>query len=181
MGGYQTGVLRSDRTGHRNPEPSCRRCALTDRGKPRALMITDLAVPIAVSGEWLLGGRQRAFADLPTRRGFAAFEVRTGVGLETALDVLVRLEPWARLSQAAMGSARSGRGIGWMARSSLLPILRLATSRSYCACRFSHSCADVPKYSERRNAISAVTARRRRTISLTDGAVTPSAFASLYH
>src|SRR5205823_6419135 len=74
---------------------------------------------------------------------------------------------------------RSGRVKGWMARSTFLPILLLAISKSYCVCRFCQSCALVPKYRDNRSAISAVIARRRRTISLTVGAATPSSFATL--
>src|SRR6266480_6649144 len=73
----------------------------------------------------------------------------------------------------------SGRVKGWMARSTFLPILLLAISKSYCVCRFCQSCALVPKYRDNRSAISAVIARRRRTISLTVGAATPSSFATL--
>ena len=62
---------------------------------------------------------------------------------------------------------------GWIVRSTFLPILLLAISRSYWVCRFSQSCALVPKYRANRRAISAVIARRRRTISLTVGAATP--------
>jgi len=32
---------------------------------------------------------------------------------------------------------------GWIARSTFLPILLLAISKSYCVCRFCHSCALV--------------------------------------
>jgi len=34
---------------------------------------------------------------------------------------------------------RSGRVKGWIARSTFLPILLLAISKSYCVCRFCHS------------------------------------------
>jgi hypothetical protein len=54
---------------------------------------------------------------------------------------------------------RSGRVKGWIARSTFLPILLLAISKSYCACRFCHSCALAPKYRDSRSAISAVIAR----------------------
>src|SRR2546429_2210787 len=74
---------------------------------------------------------------------------------------------------------RSGRVKGWMARSTFLPILLLAISKSYCVCRFCQSCALVPKNRDNRSAISAVLARRLRTISLTVGAATPSSFATL--
>jgi hypothetical protein len=43
-----------------------------------------------------------------------------------------------------------------IARSTLFPIFLLAISRSYCVCRFCHSCAVVPKYRDKRNAISHV-------------------------
>ena len=45
-----------------------------------------------------------------------------------------------------------------MARSTFLPILLLAISKSYCVCRFRQSCALVPKYRDNRSAISAVIA-----------------------
>jgi hypothetical protein len=45
-----------------------------------------------------------------------------------------------------------------------LPIFVIATSRSYWDCRFCHTWALVPKYRASRNAISAVTPRRRATI-----------------
>ena len=67
---------------------------------------------------------------------------------------------------------------GWRAQPSCRSFCWRFPSRT-ASVRFCHSCALVPKYRDNRSAISAVIARRRRAISLTVGAATPSSFATL--
>src|SRR5580658_4522289 len=101
-----------------------------------------------------------------------------GTGLESTDFPCLPHQPTPVANSQAARSAGAGLGstAGLIVLSIFFPAFWLATSRSCWVCRFSQSCALVPKYRASRRAISAVTDLRRRTISLTVGADTPRSF-----